>query len=269
MSLQLNLHTLPEVPLEAELLSPESTNGLDADAVAAINVQHGNEKAEVGDFFKVSGQGNGELQLEGDLSRIKYIGAAMQSGTVRIEGNVGAHLGAAMSGGEIHVHGNAADWVGPEMTGGRITVSGDAGHMVGSAYRGSTVGMQGGEIIIHGNARNEIGHAMRNGMIMIGGNCGDFAGVNMNAGTILVLGEPGIRAGAGMKRGSIVTMQQPELLPTFSYSCLYQPTFMRLFLQYAVTRGLPVQEEQLEGEYQRWCGDAVELNRGEILIFAG
>lgn len=267
MSLRLTLHTQPDVPLEAELLSPDQVSGLNESAIADIKLQHGNETVTVGDFFKVEGKGNGEMHLQGDLSRIKHIGTMMSAGKIVIEGDVGVHLGAAMSGGEIVVEGNAGDWVGPEMTGGRITVKGNAGHMVGSAYRGSAFGMQGGEIFIHGNVKNETGHAMRNGLIAVGGNSGDFTGVDMLAGTIIVMGEPGIRSGAGMKRGSIISMHDAEILPTFSYSCIYRPVFMSMLLQYLKQRGMKVDDNQFGGEYQRWCGDSVEMNRGEFLIY--
>ena len=153
------------------------------------------------------------------------------------------------------------------MQGGRVEITGNAGHLVGSAYRGSAMGMTGGEILIRGNARNETGHAMRNGTITIGGNCGDFTGVNMLAGTIIVLGETGIRAGAGMKRGTIVTMNQTPMLPTFSYSCRYQPVYLRLYLLQLQSQGLAISDEQVLGFYRRWCGDIVELNRGEILQY--
>ncbi len=266
MSLTLSLHTAPTVPLEAEVICPDRLAGLTASQVAALAVHHGNEQARVGDFFHVTGNGDGDIRLEGDLSRVKFIGTGMSGGRMVVEGNVGLHLGTGMSGGEILVQGDASDWVGPDMSGGRIIIKGNAGHMVGSAYRGSAVGIHGGEIIIHGNAGNEVGSAMRNGLIAIGGDCGDFTGVNMLAGTILVLGELGWRTGAGMKRGSIVSMHNAELLPTFSYACTYQPAFLRLYLFHLQSLGLPVNEAQINGQYQRWSGDAVELNRGEILL---
>jgi formylmethanofuran dehydrogenase subunit C len=267
MSLNLILHTLPEVPLEAALLRPDTITGMNESAIAGIKVMHGNQPACVGDFFKVTGKANGEMHLEGDLARIKHLGANMTSGQMIIHGNAGVHLGTGMSGGEIIVDGDAADWVGPEMSGGRIIVKGSAGHLVGSAYRGSTKGMLGGEIIIHGNVKNETGHAMRNGLIIVGGNSGDFTGVNMLAGTIVVLGEMGIRSGAGMKRGTIVSMHQAEMLPTFSYSCLYHPTYLGMLLQHVAKTGLKISNQHLQGQYQRWCGDSVEFNRGEILIY--
>lgn len=266
MSLKLSLHTVPEVPLEAESVTPDRLAGLSEADIAALPVHHGNQQSTIGDFFSVSGNGNSEIQIEGDLTRVKLIGSGMTYGRIIIEGNVGLHVGAAMSGGEIIVKGDAGDWVGPEMSGGRIVVKGNAGHLVGSVYRGGRIGMRGGEIIIHGNAGNEVGNGMRSGLIAIGGDCGDFAGVNMLAGTIIVVGKLGWRCGAGMKRGAIVSMHDAELLPTFSYACTYQPAFLRLYLLHLNELGLPISDAHMNGQYRRFSGDAVELNRGEALL---
>jgi formylmethanofuran dehydrogenase subunit C len=266
MSLTLTLHTAPEVPLEAEVISPPHLRGLSKAEIAASALNHGNEQARLGDFFEVKGLFNGELRLAGDLARVKLIGACMEAGRIVIEGNVGMHLGAGMSGGEIEVHGSASDWVGPEMTGGRIVIQGDAGHMVGAAYRGSPIGMRGGEIIVHGNVGNETGNAMRRGLIAVGGDSGDFTGVNLLAGSIIVLGKLGLRSGAGMKRGTIVSMQAAQLLPTFGYACIYHPLFLRFYLLHLMELGLPIDNSHISGQYKRFSGDAIELNRGEILI---
>jgi formylmethanofuran dehydrogenase subunit C len=145
-------------------------------------------------------------------------------------------------------------------------IKGSAGHMVGSAYRGSPVGVRGGEIVVFGNAGNEIGSGMRRGLIAIGGDCGDFVGVNLLAGTIVVLGHLGWRTGAGMHRGTIVSMHPAEMLPTFTFACTYRPVFLRLYLAHLRRLGLPIDDAQVQGTYQRWCGDAIELNRGEVLL---
>jgi formylmethanofuran dehydrogenase subunit C len=266
MSLALTLHTAPRVPLEAEVLSPARLNGLSALEAARLVVVHGNQPAELGEFFRVEGATGEELHLTGDLSGVKLVGAGMAEGRIVVHGSVGMHLGAGMTGGEIVVEGNAGDWVGPEMSGGRIVIQGNAGHLVGSAARGSQVGIRGGEILVFGNAGNEVGNGMRRGLIAIGGDCGDFAGVNLLAGTIVVLGQLGWRTGAGMRRGTIVGMHPAELLPTFSYACTYRPVFLRLYLTHLRRLGLPISDAQLNGAYRRWCGDAIELNRGEILL---
>ena len=176
MSFKFELHTQPEVPLEAEVLSPACLCDLKQDQVKGLSMLHGNQSVEVGDFFDVHKSSDGVLRLEGDLSRVKMIGAGMTAGHVIIDGHAGAHLGIGMSGGQIEVTGNASDWVGPEMEGGRIIVRGNAGHMIGAAHRGSPIGILGGEIIVFGNAKNEIGGGMRRGLIAIGGDAGDFVG---------------------------------------------------------------------------------------------
>ena len=269
MPLILKQVAAPDVPIEADNITPARLIGQDAAGVEKLVVMHGSERRVIGDFFNVAGSYDGTIELQGDhLERAKFIGAGMSQGTIRVEGDVGEHLGAAMSGGEILINGNAADWVGPEMSGGRIEIRGNAGHLVGSAYRGASMGMTGGEIIIHGNVRNETGNAMRNGLIAIGGNSGDFTGVNMLSGSIFVFGELGIRTGAGMKRGSIISMKDAPLLPTFSYSCTYRPGYMTLYLL-RLSRVFASAEEYLQGSYKRYCGDSVEMNRGEILLYAG
>jgi formylmethanofuran dehydrogenase subunit C len=268
MSLKLSLHTKPDVPLEADVICTNKLNGTNETAIAALTVFHGNDQIALGDFFTVKGQCNGEIHIEGDLANVKHLGSEMTSGKMIIEGDVGQHLGAGMSGGEIIVEGSAGNWVAPQMTGGRVIIKGNAGHMVGSAYRGDAVGISGGEIIVHGNVGNELGNAMRNGLVVVGGNSGDFTGVNMHAGTVIVLGEMGIRSGAGMKRGTILSMHNAEMLPTFSYACTYHPSYVRLYFAYIKELGLHIDNAQLNGNYQRWIGDAIELNRGEILMYA-
>lgn len=269
MSLTLTLHTLPEVPVEAENITPDRLTGLTETEVASLSVQYGNKQATLGDFFRVEGSANGEIHLEGDLQSFKMIGQSMSSGRIIVHGNVGMHLGATMSGGEILVEGNAGDWAGAEMSGGLLHIMGDAGNTLGACYRGGKVGMLGGEILVHGKAGSEAGGAMRRGLIAIGGESGDFTGVNMLAGSIIVFGGLGWRSGAGMKRGTIVSMGEARILPTFGYACTYKPTFLRLYLSYLRQMGFPVEDAHINGHYRRWSGDTVELNRGEILVFDG
>lgn len=267
--MKLSLHTLPEVPLEADVISPDQLMGKTASEVAALTVFHGNNQKRLDDFFTISGEvKDGIVEVEGDLSKIKLLGFGMTQGELKINGNVGAHLGAEMSGGEILVSGDAGDWIGREISGGRITIKGNAGHMVGSAVRGSSIGIQGGEIIIYGNAKNEVGNGMRRGLIAIGGESGDFTGVNMKAGTIVVLGKLGQRPGAGMVRGTIISTHNAELLPTFTYSTTYKPTVLRSILIHLRKLGLSLDEKYITGNYQRWNGDSIELNKGEILLYA-
>ena len=269
--LHLKYHSTTTVPVEAECITPDLLMGKSLAEIVALPVQHGNAPGPLGDFFTVSGDSaDGEIQIEGECSRVKLVGAEMTRGRITIAGNIGMHLGAEMRGGSIRVHGNAGDWVGAEMRGGLIHVHGDAGHLIGAGYRGSHIGMRGGTILIEGKAGNEIGSGMRRGLIAIGGDSGDFAGSGMIAGTIFLFGQPGIRLGAGMKRGTLAVFRgQPQLLPTFRYDCVYRPVFMNLYLRQLRAWGFPIAEEYTHSAYRRYSGDLVALGKGEVLYWDG
>ena len=46
---------------------------------------HGNERTRVGEFFAVSGSGD-DVRVEGDLSRVKFVGAGMSAGRLTVAG---------------------------------------------------------------------------------------------------------------------------------------------------------------------------------------
>jgi formylmethanofuran dehydrogenase subunit C len=260
------------VPVEAECIRPDQLAGKSRAEIAQLIVQHGNRQERLGEFFDIHGAAeDGELTLEGEMGRVKWVGTGMTRGRITIHGNIGMHLGSEMAGGRIEVHGNAGDWVGAEMRGGLIQVFGNALHQVGAAYRGSRRGMRGGTILIHGSAGNEIGSTMRRGLIAIGGDSADFAGVSMIAGSILLFGSTGIRIGAGMKRGTIAlcgpSAGNAQLLPTFRLDCRYRPLFMSVFLRALRQLGFPVPESAIGGMFQRYSGDLIALGKGEILVW--
>ena len=149
------------------------------------------------------------------------------------------------------------------MHSGRLVVHGSAGRQLGGVYPGERAGMRGGEIVVGGDAGAHAGAGLRRGLIAIGGRAGEAAGLRMLAGTIVAVGGLGARAGAGMRRGSIVTMAPATPLSTFVFSCVYRPPFLRLYVRRLRELGLDVSGD---GRYARWCGDALELRRGEILI---
>lgn len=257
------------IPIEAECIAPNLLAGKTVAEIAALPVQHGNAPAPLGEFFRVEGDaGDEQIVMDGDCSRVKWVGANMTSGSLTIDSNIGMHCGAETRGGSIEVKGNTGDWLGAEMRGGTIRVRGDAGHLVGGCYRGGRSGMRGGMILVDGNAGNEIGGNMRRGFIAIGGDIGDFPGVSMLAGSVFVFGKCGQRAGAGMKRGTLAFFgDTPAMLPTFRRACLYEPVFMRVALRELRNAGFPVADEFIHGSYHRHCGDLVSLGKGEILVF--
>jgi formylmethanofuran dehydrogenase subunit C len=267
MPLTLSLREQPAVPLETEGLTPDLLAGRPRGEIETLTVWHGNRRAQLADFFTVSGDGDGELWLEGDLSRVKFVGARMAAGRLAIAGDVGMHTGAGMQGGELVVEGDAGDFAGTGMRGGRLVVRGSAGHQLGGALPGERAGMRGGEILVHGDAGDQVGAGLRRGLIAVAGSVGDAAGLRMLAGTIVALGRLGAAPGADMRRGTIVAMSEITPLPTFAFACSYSPPFLRLYLRHLRGLGLPLADEQIEGRYARWSGDGLELRRGELLIF--
>jgi len=114
--MKLKLHTQPEVPTEAESITPAIINSLKIKEIEKIKIYHGNREVHLADFFSVSNSKSTSLEVEGDMHQIKYLGANMADGEMHIEGDVGPHLGSAMSGGFIKVDGSTGDWIAPEMS---------------------------------------------------------------------------------------------------------------------------------------------------------
>lgn len=253
----------PTVPLEAECISPDVFAGLTLDAVRLLPVFHGKRKLALGDFFTVDGEPGEQIELHGDLTKVKWVGKGMTCGAIHVHGDVGMHLGAYMAGGRIEVSGNATDWVGGEMSGGTIHVHGNVGGQVGAAYRGSASGMSGGTILVEGAAGIELGMRMKKGLIAVRGKVRDFAGLQMKGGTLVLMSGAELRTGAWMQRGSIVSLAPLRLMPTFAPACTYSPTFLRLYARQLATHGFAL---PLNG-YTRYTGDSSAFGKGELLVY--
>jgi formylmethanofuran dehydrogenase subunit C len=264
----LTLKEQPNVPLEAEAISPDVMASLSPDAIRALPVHLGKRRVRLDDFFDVDGASSDELEIRGDAAKVKWIGRGMTRGRISIQGNAGMHLGAYMKGGRIEVSGNASDWLGAEMSGGLIRVRGNSGGQVGAAYRGSRRGMTGGTILIDGTAGLEVGMRMRRGLIVVGGQARDFAGLEMKGGTIVLRSGAELRTGAWMSRGTIVSLAPLPLLPTFSYTSTYNPTFLRLYARHLETFGVTLPSDEKDGAYRRHTGDASIPGKGEILVWS-
>src|SRR5262245_14176295 len=259
----LALKEQPSVPLEAECLSPDRLVSLTTDAIRALPVLLGKRTLRLDDFFTVEGTGD-DLELRGDLTKVKWIGRGMTRGRIRIVGNAGMHIGAYMTGGCIEVTGNATDWIGGEMSGGSIHIRGNAGGQLGSAYSGSPSGMSGGTILVEGNAGIELGMRMKRGLIAVKGKVRDFAGLQMKGGTIVLMGGAEVRTGAWMTRGTISALTPGKLMPTFAYACTYAPAFLRLYAKHLATLGFTL---PLDAGYRRYIGDAAVPGKGELLVW--
>jgi formylmethanofuran dehydrogenase subunit C len=255
------------VPLEAEAISPDAMAGLDHDAVCALPVFLGKRQLRVDDFFTVEGEGGDEIELRGDLKKVRWLGRGMTRGRLAVVGNAGMHLGAYMKGGTIEVSGGASDWVGGEMSGGLIRIAGNAGGQIGAAYRGSPRGMTDGTIIIGGSAGLEIGMRMKRGLIVIGGPVRDFAGLEMKGGTIVLRSGAELRTGAWMRRGTIISLKPIPLLPSFLHSSDYVPSFIGVVAKHLVALGVQIPHDANTGAYRRFLGDTSVIGKGEILVW--
>jgi formylmethanofuran dehydrogenase subunit C len=273
--LRLTPKEMPEIPVEAEVISPDIVAGKKLSEVKSLPVYVGNQKQSLGDFFDVKGEIAEEAKdqliiVSGTIPDVKYVGAGMTAGKITVEGCIGMHAGAQMSGGELIVTGDASNWAGAEMKGGLLRIHGDAGHQLAAAYRGSSEGMTGGCIVLGGGAGLEAGAFMRRGMIVIKGDVGPFAGVHMNGGEIFVFGRAARRLGAEAKGngGFIACFGGVEsLLPTYVRDTTYKPTMMQLYLRQLVDElGVKEAEKYLSSSFERYRGDLAVGGNGEILI---
>ncbi|MEM8671856.1 MAG: formylmethanofuran dehydrogenase subunit C [Planctomycetota bacterium] len=263
----LRLIRQPTVPLEAECLSPDRLAEQSNAEICEARVYHGKRQLRVDEFFEVEGERSDIVEVHGDLQRVRHLGRQMSRGSMTIHGDVGMHLGAHMSGGSIEVHGNVSDWLGGEMKGGRIHVHGRGGQQLGAAYRGSPMGMRGGTIVVEQGAGIEIGMRMRRGLIIVGGRAGDFVGLQMKGGTIVLCEGAEIRTGAWMQRGTIISLTEIPLMPTFTYSGSYNPTFANILAGRLAQWGKTLPFDATEGVYNRYCGDNAIPGKGEVLVW--
>jgi formylmethanofuran dehydrogenase subunit C len=258
------------LPVEAEGLRPDALAALAPAEVARLRLPVGNATAELGELFRVEGDGaDGLLAFEGDLRHVRRLGAAMASGTLTVRGDAGPHLGAGMTGGTIEVVGSVGDWAGAGMRGGTLRLRGRAGDHLGAAEPGGRLGMRDGVILVEGEVGAEAGRALRRGLIAVAGRAGDGLGRAMIAGSVFAFGPIGRRAGAGMKRGTLALFgaDAPELLPSFLPGGRYRPPFVTLYLRRLRAWGFPVPDPAFAGVFGQFRGDVVERGQGEVLVW--
>ncbi|MEO2016220.1 MAG: formylmethanofuran dehydrogenase subunit C [Fuerstiella sp.] len=267
MTITLHLKQPPSVPLEAEVLSPNTMAELSNSEIRALIVYHGKRQVPLEEFFDVDGERSDDLVIHGDLKKVRWIGRAMSQGSVTVHGSVGMHLGAYMKGGRIEIHGDASDWMGAEMKNGFIRVHGNVGGQIGAAYRGSLAGMKNGTIIVDGSAGLEVGMRMRRGTIILGGPAKDFTGLQMKGGTIILQSGAEIRTGAWMNRGTIISMKPVQMMPTFTDANEFNPTFLNVYAKQLKQYGIDLPFAASQGTYQRYAGDLSVPGKGEILVW--
>jgi formylmethanofuran dehydrogenase subunit C len=262
----LTLRAALDTSIDVEGLTADRLGELSEREIAALPVFVGARAASLGDFFHVRGERTARVVIEGDLRRVSGIAAGMASGEIRIDGHAGARVAAGLSGGRVDVRGDVGDDAGVAMSGGALHVTGNAGDRVGSASPGASKGMSGGEIVVMGSAGADVAARVRRGLVVVGGHVGADPGRAMIAGTLVVLGRTGPNPGRGNKRGTILSTGGIDVPRTYRYACTYQPVYARLVLTYLRRQyGGAVDDRALDGHYRRYCGDAGEPGKGEIL----
>ena len=259
--LKLKIKAQPPTPIEGEVLTPDNLAGRSVNEILNLETWRGNRRVKLSELFTVEGESASNpsdlhIILEGDLRKVRHIGARMSAGKITINGPVGTFVGFEMSGGTIVVNGDADAFLGMGMSGGVIEVNGNAGDAVGSGYWGTRCGMRGGLIVVKGNVGAELGCWMKDGTIKVGGNADVFAGVRMQGGTIFVAGDAGAKLGAAMTNGKIVVLGNvPNILPSFHIDEIRPNT--------------KVDGDKIQGPFYVFYGDITEGGNGKLFISVG
>jgi formylmethanofuran dehydrogenase subunit C len=259
----------PALRIDARSLQPLALSALDAAAIAALPLQHGNESLSVGDLFFVNVEASDEAQLiiDGDASRFDAIGWGMDGGTLTINGNAGHYLGAQMRSGTIQIAGDAGKLAACEMAGGKLAIAGNVGDLAASALPGNLDGMRGGILSVGGHAGDRFGDRMRRGTALVFGNAGDYLASRMVAGTIAVAGSVGAHACYGMQRGTVILCSAtPALGPSFvstehNVSVIWALLSRDLAKSGGVFAALPGRQPR------RQVGDLAANGKGEVFSF--
>lgn len=212
-----------DIMIEAEVITPDTFASKSEDEIKNLLVWQGPNQLPLSEFFDVKGDTASSPQetsiiIDGDVTRVKRIGAGMTAGKIKINGSAGMHVGSEMNGGEIVVTGDVESWAGMEMKGGLLHIMGNGKDHIGCAYRGSWHGMTGGRILIDGNAVSQLGGGMSGGEIVVTGSVENFCGIRQNAGLIVIKGDVNRGVGAEMSGGTIVVIGNiTNFLPGFEY----------------------------------------------------
>jgi formylmethanofuran dehydrogenase subunit C len=250
----------PEVPIEANVITPDYFAGKNLEEIENIAIWNGNRQFRLKEFFDVSGEtadnaSEIKIIIDGDVYNTKRIGQGMSAGEIIVKGNANMYVGADMTGGKLTIEGNTGSWAGQDMKGGELTIMGDSADYVGSAYRGDWRGMSGGLITVHGNVGNEIAEFMLGGKMVIKGNAAIMPGIHMNGGLLIIEGNVVARTGGEMKGGTIVVKGIiDEFLAGFEYL--------------GVEKDIEVEGELIKGAFHKFKGDLATKGSSGIVYAA-
>ncbi len=262
------LRMVPPQRVDLSGLTPAALTGKTEAEIAALEIGTARATLTVGDVFALKVGDLDEIVFEGGGERLDRIGAGLNSGAVRVVGDVGAEAGRGMTGGEMTIEGSAGVWAGSGMRGGTLRIRGDAGERLGGPRAGETEGMSGGLIHVAGNAGARAGDKMRRGFILIDGDAGDYAGSRMIAGTLAIGGAAGALPGYLMNRGTILLAGPVKhLAPTFRDCGIFELVAAKLLGAHVEPASARL-AAAFGGRLRRYAGDLAALGKGEILASA-
>jgi formylmethanofuran dehydrogenase subunit C len=247
-------------------ITPSKLASLSSHEIANLTVGIEKDGIQLGDAFDISGSSGDTLTIEGATPEIDFVGEGLDSGTVRIVGNVGSYAARKMTGGKLEIHGNVGDFLASGTTGGMIHVSGNAGDSLGGVVTGERFGMLGGTAVIEGNVGARAGDKMRRGTVVVRGKTGPGTGSRMIGGTIWAEGGFGPGPGLMMRRGTLLGPSVESFLPTFVDCGKHDLVIVRIIARYLKATLGDLAPKPMPLFVQKIGGDTATIGRGEILL---
>jgi formylmethanofuran dehydrogenase subunit C len=266
--LTFRLNAAPDERLDLSQLTPGRLNGMSGGDIARLVIGTSKRALKVGDVFTVTGKPGDRVAFSAGSNRLDFVGAALDQGTVVVEGDVGACAGRGMSGGRLEIKGDAGAWLASALSGGLVCVRGSAGSFMAGQRPGDRFGMTGGIVVVEGHAGDRAGERMRRGTIIVRGRCGAYAGSRMLGGTIWAEQGFGASPGVLLRRGTLIAPGAEKMLPTFTDAGRHDLVILRILSRYLTASLGPLAPRPLSGFVRRYIGDLATIGKGEILITA-
>ncbi len=264
--LTFRLSAVPDERLDLSPLTPKRLAEMPSGDIARIVVGTSKRQLTVGDFFSVSGKAGDTVTIAGGSSRLDFIAADLDHGTVIVEGDAGICAGRSMRGGKLEIRGDAGAWLASGLEGGLVCVKGSAGGFIGGQRAGDRFGMTGGIVVVEGHAGDRTGERMRRGTIIVRGRCGVNAGSRMLGGTIWTEQGFGSAPGVLLRRGTLIGPSVEKMLPTFVDTGKHDLVILRILSRYLAAVLGPLAPRPIAGAVRKYAGDLATVGKGEILI---